>query len=68
MNYDVIAIPNFKREIKKLAKKFPSLKADFAQLTETLQQNPEQGSPLGNNCYKIWLLPQRVKENPEDQE
>lgn len=53
MSYEVIAIPNFKREIKKLAKKFPSLKNDFAQLVESLQEEPSQGTPLGNNCYKI---------------
>ncbi len=53
MSYELIAIPNFKREIKKLAKKFPSLKNDFAQLLESLQEEPAQGTPLGNNCYKI---------------
>lgn len=53
MSYEVIAIPNFKREIKKLVKKFPSLKNDFAQLLENLQEEPTQGTPLGNNCFKI---------------
>lgn len=53
MSYEIIAIPNFKREIKKLAKKFPSLKNDFAQLLGSLQEEPTQGTPLGNNCYKI---------------
>ena len=53
MSYEVIAIPNFIRELKKLAKKFPSLKADFAELVESLQQEPAQGTALGNNCYKI---------------
>jgi mRNA-degrading endonuclease RelE of RelBE toxin-antitoxin system len=53
MNYNVIAIPTFRREIKKLSKKFPSLKADFAQLVESLKRKPVQGTDLGNNCYKI---------------
>ena len=53
MSYDISAIPNFKRELKKLAKKFPSLKDDFARLIESLQKKPEQGTALGNNCYKI---------------
>lgn len=52
MSYNVVAIPNFKRELKKLAKKFPSLKDDYAQLIESLQEKPEQGTALGNNCYK----------------
>lgn len=55
MSYNVIAIPNFKKEIKKLSKKFPSLKADFEEMVESLQINPEQGTPLGNHCYKIRL-------------
>lgn len=53
MSYDVCAIPNFKRELKKLAKKFPSLKDDFARLIKSLEEDPEQGKALGNNCYKI---------------
>jgi len=43
MSYDVAAIPNFKRELKKLAKKFPSLKKDFTELIESLQEDPKQG-------------------------
>jgi len=53
MSYNVIAIPNFRRELKKLAKKFPSLKDDFVKLIASLQQEPVQGKSLGNNCYKI---------------
>lgn len=53
MSYEVIAIPSFKRELKKLAKKFSSLKFDFAELIESLQQHPSQGTALGHNCYKI---------------
>ena len=53
MSYDISAIPNFKRELKKLAKKFPSLKDDFAKLIKSLEEDPEQGKTLGNNCYKI---------------
>lgn len=34
-------------------KKYPSLKNDFARLLESLEQEPEQGTNLGNNCYKI---------------
>ncbi len=55
MSYEVIAIPNFEREIKKLAKKFPSLKDDFAKLLESLQEEPKIGTSLGNNCYKIQM-------------
>jgi hypothetical protein len=38
-----------------LAKKYPSLKNEFAELLESLEQDPEQGTNLVNNCYKILL-------------
>lgn len=53
MSYNVIAIPAFRREIKKLGKKYPSLKSDFVKLIESLETQPDQGTPLGNNCFKI---------------
>jgi mRNA-degrading endonuclease RelE of RelBE toxin-antitoxin system len=53
MIYSIIAVPSFKRELKKLAKKYSSLKLEFTQLIEILEQEPKQGTSLGNNCYKI---------------
>jgi len=32
MSYDVIAVPKFKKELKKLVKKYASLKNEFAEL------------------------------------
>ncbi len=55
MNYSIIAIPKFAKELKKLSKKHPSLKSDFAVLIESLENDPFQGVSLGNNCYKIRL-------------
>jgi mRNA-degrading endonuclease RelE of RelBE toxin-antitoxin system len=55
MNYSIIAVPTFKKELKRLAKKYPSLKADLAALFDSLEENPHQGSGLGNNCFKIRL-------------
>lgn len=55
MNYSIKTIPAFDKEIKKLAKKYPSLKKEFSELIAALKQNPEQGTSLGNNCYKIRL-------------
>ena len=55
MNYEVIATPRFKRDIKKLAKKYPSIKQEFADLVDLLTNGPEQGTPLGNHCFKIRL-------------
>ncbi|MBS1761158.1 MAG: type II toxin-antitoxin system RelE/ParE family toxin [Bacteroidetes bacterium] len=53
MSYNVLTIPPFDKQLKRLAKKYPSLKNDFAGLLESLEQKPEQGTNLGNNCYKI---------------
>jgi mRNA-degrading endonuclease RelE of RelBE toxin-antitoxin system len=39
MNYKVIATTRFKKELKRLAKKFPSLKNEFAELIETLNMS-----------------------------
>ena len=55
MSYNILTSGNFVRELKRLAKKYPSLKQDMALLGESLAENPEQGSPLGRNCYKIRL-------------
>jgi len=55
MNYNVVTIPPFDKQLKRLAKKSPSLKKEFANLIESLEQNPQQGILLGNNCYKIRL-------------
>ena len=53
MSYNVLAIPSFERQLKRLSKKYPSLKQAFFELIESLEKNPEQGTNLGNNCYKI---------------
>jgi mRNA-degrading endonuclease RelE of RelBE toxin-antitoxin system len=55
MSYNIIAVPTFRKELKKLAKKYSSLKTDLAHLFEILEDNPIQGTPLGRNCYKIRL-------------
>jgi mRNA-degrading endonuclease RelE of RelBE toxin-antitoxin system len=55
MSYKVKFIPKFEKELKRLAKKFPSLKDDFSLLLKSLKENPSQGTPLGNECYKIRL-------------
>ena len=53
MNYKVIPIEKFKKEVKRLIKKFPSLKSELAELSEILSKKPETGTSLGNNTYKI---------------
>jgi len=53
MSFNILSIPPFDKQLKRLAKKYPSLKKEFADLLEKLEQQPEQGTKLGNNCYKI---------------
>ncbi|HEY0667310.1 MAG TPA: type II toxin-antitoxin system RelE/ParE family toxin [Sphingobacteriaceae bacterium] len=53
MTYKVKTIPKFEKELKRLAKKHPSLKSDFSALLKSLNEHPSQGTPLGNECYKI---------------
>jgi hypothetical protein len=47
--------PDFKREYKKLAKKYLSLDLDMKDLVDELKENPTLGTPLGNNTFKIRL-------------
>ena len=55
MDYSVIPIERFKKEAKRLAKKYPSLKSELSELSETLKRNPRTGIPLGNNVFKVRL-------------
>jgi len=55
MSYNIELSSNFKKEAKRLIKKYPSLKAELAQLFAELENNPTLGTPLGNDIYKIRL-------------
>ena len=55
MSYNVKIADNFKKEAKKLLKKYVSLKKELAELFLELEINPSKGTPLGNNIYKIRL-------------
>ena len=55
MNFSVIPSDKFKREAKRLIKKFPSLKQELTDLNITLEKTPEIGTFLGNDTYKIRL-------------
>lgn len=55
MSYSIVPTHRFEKEIKRLVKKFPSLKNEFAQLIQDISENPQMGTFIGNNCYKIRL-------------
>jgi mRNA-degrading endonuclease RelE of RelBE toxin-antitoxin system len=55
MSYEVTATPHFEREAKSLIKKYFSLANEISQLIHSLAEQPNQGTVLTNNCYKIRL-------------
>ena len=55
MSYSIELSANFKKEAKRLTKKYPSLKTELAVLFTELEENPTTGTSLGNDIYKIRL-------------
>lgn len=55
MSYKIKTLPQFEKALKRLVKKFPSLKAEYINLLHSLEQNPKLGVDLGKNCYKVRL-------------
>lgn len=55
MSYNIFLTDNFKKEAKKLSKKYSSLKSDLEELFQKLEQNPNLGTSIGNNVFKIRL-------------
>jgi mRNA-degrading endonuclease RelE of RelBE toxin-antitoxin system len=55
MSYKIELSSNFKKEAKRLIKKYPSLKSELTILFTELEENPTNGTPLGNDIYKIRL-------------
>lgn len=55
MSYKFVPLHSFEKELKQLAKKYPSVKNDLIALTKQLNDNPFLGEPLGKDCYKIRL-------------
>ena len=53
MSFNIVTTPPFEKELKQLAKKYPSVKKDITVLAAQLLKEPRMGTPLGNNCYKI---------------
>jgi mRNA-degrading endonuclease RelE of RelBE toxin-antitoxin system len=53
MSYEIILTEVFKKEAKKLLKKYSSLTKELIELEKELQENPTKGVPLGNDIYKI---------------
>jgi mRNA-degrading endonuclease RelE of RelBE toxin-antitoxin system len=55
MSYSIRTLPLFDKQIKRLVKKYPSLKEEYSSLLRTLSNDPTGGTSLGHNCFKIRL-------------
>jgi mRNA-degrading endonuclease RelE of RelBE toxin-antitoxin system len=55
MSFEIVVTDPFERKLKRLVKKYKSLKSDLLKLVEELESDPIIGDPIGKNCYKIRL-------------
>ncbi len=55
MSYKIELSDNFKKEAKRLSKKYSSLKSELAELFARLEIDPTFGTALGDHIYKIRL-------------
>jgi mRNA-degrading endonuclease RelE of RelBE toxin-antitoxin system len=53
MNVEIIVTETFRREAKKLIKKYPSLKNELSMFEDSLMKKPDQGKLILENVYKI---------------
>jgi mRNA-degrading endonuclease RelE of RelBE toxin-antitoxin system len=50
MNFEVA--PEFEKSLKRLSKKYPSLKTDYLTFLSKLEKNPMMGDEIFPNCRK----------------
>lgn len=55
MSIEVIISENFRRESKKLLKKYASLKSELIELVDEIRENPKLGTQVLEDVYKIRL-------------
>ncbi|HCN83618.1 MAG TPA: hypothetical protein DIT07_08360 [Sphingobacteriaceae bacterium] len=55
MSYDILTIDSFDKQLKRLVRKYPSLKFEFTELVVALKTDPKKGTSIGHECYKIRL-------------
>ncbi len=53
---EVVAVPPFNRQLKRLVEKYPSLAHELGTFSDTLAIKPDKDSiPLGKDCFKKFL-------------
>ena len=55
MKFKVTPTDKFKKEAKRLSRKYPSLNTDLAELGSILERTPSIGTALGRNIFKVRL-------------
>lgn len=53
MIVSICFLPEFARNLKRFAKKYKSMAADYSLFLESLKTNPFQGDDLGNGVRKV---------------
>jgi len=53
MPCSILTVPEFDKNIKKLAKRYTNIKGDLLLLIDILKENPTEGIHLFGNCYKV---------------
>lgn len=69
MKYSIIPTPRFKKESKRLIKKYRSLPTDLRKFEKELSSKPRLGTSLGGDTYKVdWQLQAKQKEKAGEPE
>ena len=55
MNLKIVSLKSFSKDVKKLHKKYKNISNDLRELYKNLNENPNAGVALGDNCFKIRL-------------
>jgi mRNA-degrading endonuclease RelE of RelBE toxin-antitoxin system len=69
MNYEVVLSHRFKRDFKKLKRKYKSIKTDVTKAIDLVEDNPEVGVSLGNGLHKLRIsISSKTSGNPAEEE
>jgi mRNA-degrading endonuclease RelE of RelBE toxin-antitoxin system len=55
VSFEVVPLRPFEKQLKRLVRKYPSLRAEFMELADQLSRTPRLGIGIGNSCFKIRL-------------
>jgi len=56
MNLIIKPLESFKKSAKKLAKRYKNIAKDLKGLEDELSSNPDCGTYIGSNCFKIRVV------------